>query len=239
MATNYGTSPIVQEGLYFCIDPENTRSYPGTGPALSDLSGNGFNFTSGSAGAGIFTTDAKGRKCFDFTNTQNKLFDSNINNTLTGEVGALSLSIVVSEESTAAYKTILGTNHSDSYDGISFVSLDGKFGTDHWAPRGAKCDTAHALNTVLQVTWTIDSWSTHFNTSSTKIYINGVQQAVSTYGSGAQGSVVAAPWRIGAWQDSRADMRYDGKLYFMAFYNRELTEAEVLQNYRALQRRID
>ena len=157
MATNYGTSPIVQEGLYFCIDPENTRSYPGTGPALSDLSVNGFNFTSGSAGAGVFTTDAKGRKCFDFTNTQNKLFDSNINNTLTGEVGALSLSIVVSEESTAAYKTILGTNHSDTTDGISFASLDGKFGTDHWQPRGVKCDSPHALNTVLQVTWTIDS----------------------------------------------------------------------------------
>ena len=151
----------------------------------------------------------------------------------------MSLSIVVSEESTAAYRTILGTNDNDASDGISFVSLDGKFGTDHWQPRGVKCDSSHALNTVLQVTWTIDSWSTHFNTSSTKIYINGVQQAVSTYGSGAQGSVVAAPWRIGSWQDSRADMRYDGKLYLMAFYNRELTETEVLQNYRALQGRID
>jgi hypothetical protein len=239
MATNYGTAPIVQDGLYFCIDPENLKSYPGTGPALSDLSGNGFNFTSGSAGAGIFTTDAKGRKCFDLTNTQNKFFQSNINNTLTGEVGALSLSVVVSEESTAAYRTILGTNPGDGTDGISFVSLDGKFGTDHWSPQGVKCDSSHASNTVLQVTWTIDSWSTHFSAASTKIYINGVEQAVSAYGSGTQGSVLAAPWRIGTWDDSRADMRYDGKLYFMAFYNRELTTAEVLQNYHAMQGRID
>ena len=53
---------IVTDGLVFCVDPANARSYPGTGTTLTDLEGsnngtltNGPTFSSNNRG--VFTLD--------------------------------------------------------------------------------------------------------------------------------------------------------------------------------------
>ena len=53
---------IVTDGLVFCVDPANARSYPGTGTTLTDLKGsNNGTLTNGptfsSDNRGVFTLD--------------------------------------------------------------------------------------------------------------------------------------------------------------------------------------
>ena len=40
MATNYNPA-TVSDGLVLCLDAANTKSYPGSGTAMTDMSGKG------------------------------------------------------------------------------------------------------------------------------------------------------------------------------------------------------
>ena len=88
------------------------------------------------------------------------------------------------------------------------------------------------------VTWTVPSWDEH-QTDTLKIYINGVAQSTESYSVDTVGSLVADKFRIGNWQLSRDDMDFDGQIYAVSCYNRELSAAEVLQNYNAYKNRFN
>lgn len=49
---------IVTNGLLLALDPANRRSYPGSGTTLSDLSGNGYNFTL--QGNAVYNAEGRG-----------------------------------------------------------------------------------------------------------------------------------------------------------------------------------
>ena len=226
---------FVTDGLVFAVDMSSTRSYPGSGNIVYDLSGNGYNFTSSTRPT---FTSVNGINCMDFTSGNGEHMDSAINSPFTGDNFAISVSAVVNENSTGNYKAILSQNEQDGMDSMCFVSLSGKFGTDHWSPGGRRLVSAHGSNQIHMVTWTVPSWDEH-QTTTLKIYINGVAQSTEEYSVDTVGSLVADAFRIGNWQLSRADMDFDGQIYAVSCYNKELSAAEVLQNYNAYKNRFN
>ena len=172
---------FVTDGLVFAVDMSSTRSYPGSGTTVYDLSGNGYNFTSSTRPS---FTSVNGINCMDFTSGNGEHMDSAINSPFTGDNFAISVSAVVNENSTGNYKAILSQHEQDSYDSMCFVSLTGKFGTDHWHPGGRRLSSAHGSNQIHMVTWTVPSWDEH-QTTTLKIYINGVAQSCLLYTSDA------------------------------------------------------
>lgn len=238
MATKLGPN-YVTDGLVFAVDMSSTRSYPGSGTTVYDLSGNGYNFTSSTRPS---FTSVNGINCMDFTSGNGEHMDSAINSPFTGDNFAISVSAVFNENSTGNYKTILSQHENDSFDSMCFVSLTGKFGTDHWSPGGRRINStslaAHGSNQIHMVTWTVPSWSGH-QTATLKIYINGIEQGTEEYSVDTVGALVADVFRIGNWQLSRADMDFDGQIYAVSCYNKELSAAEVLQNYNAYKNRFN
>ena len=64
MALTHGIKPIVTSGLVLCLDAGNRKSYPGSGPTWTDLSGRGNNLTAINSpswnSSGYFSTGATG-----------------------------------------------------------------------------------------------------------------------------------------------------------------------------------
>ena len=82
MAVNYNPK-IVTSGLVLCLDAANTKSYPGTGTTLTDLSGRGNNGTL--TNGPTFNTINGGRIVLDGSNDHVVIADNNIFDFGTGD----------------------------------------------------------------------------------------------------------------------------------------------------------
>jgi hypothetical protein len=233
MGVVYNTSGIVTDGLVLALDAANPKSYPGSGTTWFDLSKSKYILTSNNPPS--FTTDNLGNKCFEYTGA-GKYFDSTVNSPFSGNSFAISVSATLNQFSTGDYYGILTQNEQSSVSSMAFLSLNGRFGTDHWSPGGRRIVTAASNNIVHHVTWTIPSWQTHQD-STTKIYINGIEQATEEYSRDTVGNLLSAPFRIGNWQLNRTDMDFQGRIYTVSVYNRTLTASEINQNFNALRGR--
>ena len=220
---------IVTNGLVLALDAGNAKSYPGSGTTWYDLSGNKYIFTSNNAPT--FATDNLGNKCFEFTGA-GKFFDSTTNSPFSGNQFAITVTAIVNQFSTGAFYSILTQNEQDTNDSMAFVSLNGKFGTDHWNPGGRQLSTIANNNQIYHVTWTVLNWQNH-QTTDTKIYLNGIEQNTESYSVDTVGNLVSRPFRIGNWQLNRTDMDFQGRIYGISVYNRVLSAAEIKQNFNA------
>ena len=231
----HGGPNIVNDGLVFLVDAADKNSYPGSGTTWTDLTGNGYNFTT--SDSPTFTTDSAGRPCWDFTNGQGHHFDSVINSPFTGNSFAISVQAVVNQNSNGNYFGVLTQHENDTADCMGFVSLNGRYGTDHRSPGGFRIQTAAPNNEIQIVTWTLSAWSQH-TSNNEDIYINGTPQATSAYSVDTVGSVVADVFRIGNWQLSAVNMDWDGQIYSVCCYDRKLSESEVIDNANAFASRF-
>jgi hypothetical protein len=235
MATEGGPK-LVSDGLVLALDAANPKSYPGSGTTWSDLSASGYIFTTTSPPT--YTTDNRGVPCFNFTNGNGEYFESTINSPFSGNSFAISVMVVLNQNSTGNFHGVLTQHEQDTTNSMAFMSYNGKFGIDHWSPGGRRLTTSPGVNKVLSVTWTIPQWALH-QEETTKIYVNGVSQATERHSADTVGNLVSDKLRIGNWQLDRSDMDFDGQIYSILTYNRELTASEVLQNYNATKSRFN
>jgi hypothetical protein len=233
MAFNYSPK-IVTDGLVLYLDAANPKSYVSGSTAWNDLSRSGYVFTS--INPPSYVTDSLGNPCFEYTGA-GKYFDSTTNSPFSGNSFGITVVAVVNQFSTGDYYGILTQNEQDTFDSMAFLSLNGRFGTDHWSPGGRRLITAAANNQIYQVAWTVPSWGTHQD-STTKIYLNGADQPTQEYSRDVVGNLLARPFRVGNWQLNRTDMDFQGRIYSVSVYNRALSAQEILQNYNATKTRF-
>jgi hypothetical protein len=226
---------IITDGLVLALDAGSERSYPGSGTTWNDLSGNGFNFDTSTAPA--FITGVNNQKCFDFTSASHQYFQSTTNSPFSGNSFQITVECVLSQDVLGSYLSVLGQNPNSGSGGMSFLSYNGFFGTDHWAPNGRKLSSVASQNQVYMITWVIDSWSTHHTT--TKIYLNAVNQPTTMHGTLTTPTLLTNVFTIGNWEISRTDMDFDGQIYTMKVYNKALTAAEITQNFNAQKNRFN
>jgi hypothetical protein len=212
------------------LDAGNYASYPTTGTKWVDISGNFNNITLingpvwGSASGGTFT--------FDGTDDYGIVpYNSawNYNNNITLEAWVMVTS------TTSNYQGIFGPfDNSSAYNGFNFSvnANTNKFaflvGGNNGSAYYVQQNTQYSLNTWYHLVGVI-------NNGTSRLYVNGVLQNDSTSMSVAS---PIGPFMIGRFYSNTNDFYFGGKISNGRFYNRVLSQSEILQNYNALKGRF-
>ena len=231
MAASSGPD-IIDDGLIFCVDGKNTKSYPGSGSTLTDLVGT-------STGTINNTTfDSSGY--FDFDGTNDSISFTAPTNAPTGDEARTICSWIQMGHETNRMQAF-GYGAGSSYRTFSmeissYGATDKSLGLHAW-------DLVWESTTLLTLnTWhycTIAYAGGTVNSSNLKLYIDG-QDAGLNRAYGADNVTLNTPaenFKFGE-RSSGSDLDYNGLLSTIHFYNRQLTAEEVLQNYNALKHRF-
>jgi len=225
----YRGPKIVTDGLTLLLDSRTIRSYPGTGTAWYDLSGNDnhatlVNFTGPSAGS---------TSGFD-TNTKLMMYDRHIgtsdgnqnNYVNVPNSDSLDRSLITNGMSISwwfrqdAYRCTAMTKWNGSWEVYYCSQLT-------FRTQGTGGSDLSASITAPSGFHNICVTSTN---SGRKVYIDGVVKATGTNTVSTQNT--SEPISIGAYYNGMYAM--EGSLPYYALYDRELSSAEVNQNYNAL-----
>jgi hypothetical protein len=237
--TNLGG--IVTDSLRLYLDAGKAGSYPKTGGTWSDLSGNGTNvtlykeggttYTSFASGPPTHTTNALGEFTFDGTNDWGKFpqFSSTtafsvsawVNFTATGDMGLVS-------------------HCNGGPVGESFGVNAGKM--QYWY-YNASWQTATGTSNVNTGTWKNIVFAK--NGTSMLMYINGSLDATLTLTGNVTSALacICSKWgpcysdSYGAGTDSYGSV-FNGTLATLMIHTKQLSAAEVTQNYNSLKRRF-
>jgi hypothetical protein len=233
-----GHSPsIATSGLILYLDANNTRSYPGSGTAWTDLSGNANNGTLvnsptySSTNGGILTFNGSTQ----YADTAVKLF--------TTQQFAISLWCKVNSY-TGGYCSGIVSNSLYTIFGTTAGPYQGYSNTFSAGVQSGA--SSNAIGTVTQSNLSTSAWyhycavydgSQASNSTRLLLYLNGILQTL-VY----DGTVPATPYnnnsntRIG-FGPAGPYPYFNGSIANVNYYNRTLSAAEVLQNYNALRGR--
>ena len=221
MGTSYNPR-IVTDGLVLCLDAANKRSYPGAGNTWTDLTTNKYNgaLTNGPT----FNSANGGGLIFDGT-------DDLCRTTLPASELGLDCTVIVTCSVAAVGSTEATANRAFTLDRSS-GSTKWTIGTRRettlfqFAGGGGSDSTtsyfSYSLNEIFQAAVVV-SGSGH------RLYKNGnLKSSGSLTGDGNSFSFAAVGCRIIA-----NDRHWNGKIFNVTAYNRQLTDAEIRQNYLA------
>jgi len=245
MATNYGTAPIVTEGLIWRVDASNNAknlNAAGANSVIGDTTVTGF---SGSLQGGMsrVTTEPQ----YWAIDGVDDYIQFAANGTINGS-NPLSLF----NKTTATFEFWIAPDYAgpDDYQRILSKSNTGGGGVGGYElllrpatkffamyidnGSGSAVDVIDYTSTSLAGTW-IHVVVTR-NGTSYVIYENGVAQATAT--ASATFVNTASGLRIGSWIHS-TEREYDGKIAVAAIYDVTLSGNQVRQNYNALKGRFE
>lgn len=228
---------IVQNGLLFCLDAANLKSYSGSGTIWSDISGNGITATLQNSGAGTvaFSNGAAVFSAVDASSAAGYYLinDSSISSlttqltieswvktnafyTTSGKTQAVPISPRITETSQPIGYSI--TSSSEFSLGIN--------GSGTWY-------TINTSNILDLTNWICVAQTTDDTNKVMKTYYNGqLVNSLSYSGTPQSGGGIL----IGRGFYGGAN-NYNGKVSIVRCYNRVLTATEVLQNYNAIKGR--
>lgn len=224
MATFYSPR-MITEGLKFCVDAANVRSYPGSGTTWYDISGNGNTAT----GAGTPTYDSANNGSFNLSGGI-KYFD--IPNL--GLISDITLEAVVNLNSrNGPHQTAICT-HPSYRAGIKLMaSYHGSLAV--WAGNAAGTLDYMASSSGIENAGICYIAATRKATDGTIIlYLNGSQVATTT---GSTGDITSSTGQIGLEYHS-GSYGFNGKIYVAKAYNQVLTATEISQNFNSLRTRF-
>ena len=233
MGTTYHIKPIVRDGLVFCIDPANKESYPGSGTTVNDLIDNsitgsllnsvGFENSSG----GVFTFDGATDNIEIMDSTALK--PSSITVSIWFKGDSQSINTYLMDKTYTGSGPAYGFTTKTSEDKLLFIIRKGN--NTGWA------ETDLASSGVVMD----NSWHNAVGTlsgTSLKLYIDGVYKAFGISAGGTGITYGSGPLIIGAFQ-SAGSLDFQGDMGPTIIYNRELSAAEIMQNYNALKGRFE
>ena len=235
MAIAYNTS-IVRSGLALHLDAANPKSYPGSGTAWTDLSGN---IRDGILTNGpTYSSLNSGSIVFDGTNDYVDVTNSNgFGEVNTAPTISLEIWANISRKSGGGlqYQHIAGFRNDSNFDAY-FLLLDA---SGAFVNTEARIRTAsNAFDISINYITYFDKW-THivFTADSTRsdLYINGILLGSNTSVTGSFGAS-SSNFRIGQTTNA-GNYPVKGNISLVRFYNRALSAAEVTQNFNALRGR--
>jgi len=231
---------IITKDLVMAVDFGSTKSYPGSGTAVTDLTGNSNDVTL--TGATVDTS--VGAAFFDGSNDRARVDDT----TMLEYTPQSSFTVMaVFSLTTIATLTIDGTQYDTN------TTLLGRGSTSGAVGLGLRRTVAGQLsiyagsrgNTQITEQYNIDAnriYCTTFTYTPTvqRLYVNGEFQSSSDTTGGADGAFDDTFWAIfynravpggnGAYAD--------GEFYLGRIYSRELTANEISQNFMAIRKRF-
>jgi hypothetical protein len=234
VAIAYNTS-VVRNGLVLHLDAANTKSYPGSGIAWTDLSGNG---KSGTLTNGpTYTTDSNGGIVFDQINDYASIANSYISPSLPTGSSSRTLIACFKTASTLSYSPYqhiihYGSQVVDQAYGITLFWNGNFYISNHtWSGTTYMSDYAVLPNTVYWVSVSYNNSSTPRNT----FFVNG------KVGNVAFGQGKSADYAINTGTGFQLNIGtrigpaeyFGGTVYMCMVYNRDLSIQEIRQNFEA------
>tara|TARA_R110000782_G_scaffold91229_1_gene174472 strand:- start:58 stop:753 length:696 start_codon:yes stop_codon:yes gene_type:complete len=229
MATVYSPK-IVTDGLVFCIDAADRKSYPGTGTTWSDRSGNGHNLTL--TNGPIFTFANGGIIDFDGSNDYSKTTDVIIASPTSLTIGGW----FKKNGNGGSFETALHHGTSTSVGGSSYW-----FGFDNvniiTGTIGANAGSGWAAGRT-DITAVLGVWYHLISTwdgTTVRTYLDGILKKTysrSTYSS------LTTPTRVGSSGDGTGYLMNGSVANVFISKNKYFTHEEVLQNYNATKDRF-
>jgi len=227
---------IVNSGLVLSLDASNTKSYPGSGTAWSDLSGNGNNGTL----VGTPGVDSTNGGSFTFNGTSQYLTASPLpsgtnlftfsvwmylNTDINGTFGSVKGCLIFSGNAAGCYEFYLNTVGSAA--GPPYSMTLGRYG-------GGATGTC----TVSGINMPIQQWHNvvvvRDGSASQNMYLNGTLLASGNIST----SMSSGTLYMGAAPANASFAGYmNGKFSNITQYNRALSADEILQNFNALRGR--
>jgi hypothetical protein len=216
MGISYNTS-IIYDDLFLHFDAANTRSYPGSGTSWVDLSRSN---TSASI-TGITLVGSGATSALSFSGS----FTGPISNvvSLQYSTGPRSIMAWVYPTALSGWNQIFGFGTASFATGLA-IADNGKWATYQHNIAGYSANTSAATNVWSHVTVTQ-------STSGWKLYLNGV---LDNSGGNQITATQGAAYIGGSFQDTE---KFIGRIAQVFFYNKELTIAEIKQNYHATKKR--
>lgn len=229
--------PIVTDGLVFCVDAGNPKSYPGSGTVWYDLSGNGYNFNiSASAyltSGGISYMDFEGSYGIAKRVVGGALADvpafTNATVFIFSEIlGSGSDWRTLIRGATSDHQVIIqsGTNNLGMFDNATASFYDSSFDINSVPNFATKFNF---------MSWRLSQSSPYYqfqyNDDST---VYSITNANSIFNNGF--------CCIGGFHNSNTTVtnasQYWGKVAYFAYYSKHLSSVEIQQNFNALRSRF-
>ena len=226
---------IVTDGLVFCVDAANKRSYPGAGTTWTDLSKEGNNTTL--VNGPTFNSENGGSILFDGTNDYG-WFNRNGGTNFDGK----------DEISICAWINYQSTGSKDTY-----VMMEDNFAGDVAEPvrmsisssgtfRAGIHNGVSGNDNATDVTIVTNEWfnfSFTYDGAHTKNYINSnFKSSISVSGNIDTPLQSNARWLLGCGELTRGERFSNVKLASIQMYNRGLSAEEIKQNYLATKGRF-
>ena len=227
---------IVRDGLILCLDAGAVRSYAGSGSNLDDIAG--ASWIRGTIDGATFSAEsgAGGTKSFDFDGTNDKIsFVNNFPDIYCFQIAMQNL--------TGAYPGVSGhaivgfTVDGGHYNGLIAGDWTGTM-TDEtlswWGYNtGGSGSSATYIQAAVSADWHIIT--VNWNGSNYDIWIDNVKHSgiARGGGSGHSGLFDDVTAMYLGWSPGWTTDWFEGKIGFVRAYNKQLTDAQVLQNYRA------
>jgi hypothetical protein len=220
-------------GLVLCLDAGNTKSYPGSGTAWTDLSGNSntgtlVNSPTYSSGNGGF---------FTFNGTNNEVTTTTqFTNPQTFSISAWFKTSSASGRKIIGFETNQTGTATSGYDRHIYIGSDGKlyFGLYDGLVKTAISPLTYADNNWHYVVGTYGSEGTTI-----RLYVDGASVATATasFAENLNGYWRIAGYNLANWTNA-SNGYFTGNIAQASIYNRGLTAAEVSQNFNALRGRF-
>lgn len=215
MAMHYSPKAVT-DGMIFCLDPANTKSYPGSGGIISDIAGG---YTGTITGASF--VDLNGG-ALDFQNSTSHYVLTDFS--YSGDWTICFWGYFDSSSGPVNYPIRVATAAStpNTYEAGIFVFYSGNWG---FYDGGSSLNGVGTINYAEWYNICVSKSSTTYKT-----FLNG-----SNTSSGTLDDIDINTLKLGT-----RDFGFpiDGKLSHVCVYNRALTEAETTQNYNALKGRF-
>lgn len=226
---------IVTNGLVLCLDAGNTKSYPASGTDWNDLSGNGNNGTL--TNGPTYSSANLGSIVFDGVNDYINLTDKN-NFTFTDAKFSLEVFFKYTNK-TETDNSIFGKR--------DYGATQREYNFYVYEPSSTPT-LRFIISSDLTANWTIvetptiqkNVWYHAVATSNTgigNIYLNGTFSA-SNNSMNSSTTNGTSPLTLGCAFNSGSPLQFfNGTISLVRIYNRELTAAEVSQNFQTLRGR--
>lgn len=261
MAIAYNAS-IVRDGLIFYIDAANSKSYPGSGTSVIDISGSGSNGTL--AGGTGFSTNNGGSLQFDGVDDTLTHVYSGLTqlNSFTGANSfTFSSTVRLNSYPTSGYETVgllMKGSYNPSYGlNIKYTVDVGGFWTVAYFSTGLRNLTGTAgvtqgygsVGNSSTTTLTLGQWykvdfvHSFSGTSHTvKLYVNGVLEANDIFTNALYPINIQNSSNLGISNGQISGGNYKPSNLSIAqsmIYNRALTDSEIQQNFTAIRGRYN
>ena len=215
---------IVTDNLVLALDAANTKSYPGSGTNVSDLSGNGYDFTM-TNGA---TTNATNGGVFSFDGSDDYLNTTSIPSSFWNSGSwTVSLWAYFDAVDKGSDNSMIGHGTNTQNQGLHLTERSQRV---YFGFYSNDFNTGQILNAT---TWYNIVWTFNYSTKAKRVFVNTNDEG----GDGTTGySGTSNDTRIGnVTYSAVGDM--DGFLSNIMFYNKVLTDTEIKQNFNALRGR--